>query len=144
MASTKSGLQCVIVTPERAVLDQRADFVAVTMYDGELGVLPGRAPLVGRLGFGELRLRQDSNTKRFFIDGGFVQVRDNVVSVLTPHAQTAESINVEAASQALEAARVPGKTPEEQENQLKAQERARAKLRVAHRQHAGDHAAGTH
>jgi F-type H+-transporting ATPase subunit epsilon len=41
-------LQCVVVTPERAVLDEPADFVALPMYDGELGVLPGRAPLIGR------------------------------------------------------------------------------------------------
>jgi F-type H+-transporting ATPase subunit epsilon len=142
MEPSKNSLQCIIVTPERAVLDQRADFVALTMYDGELGVLPGRAPLIGRLGFGELRLRQNSQTKRFFIDGGFVQVRSNVVTVLTPGAQPAQEINMQAATQALEAAMVPGKTPQEQDNQLKAQERARAQLRVAQRQHGGDHGGG--
>ena len=51
-------LRCVVVTPERAVLDEPADFVALPMYDGELGVLPGRAPLIGRLGCGELRIRR--------------------------------------------------------------------------------------
>ena len=35
-------LHCVVVTPEKAVLDEPADFVAVPMFDGELGVLPGR------------------------------------------------------------------------------------------------------
>ena len=57
-------IQCVVVTPERAVLDQAVDFVALPLYDGELGVLPGRAPLVGRLGYGELRIRHDSDTLR--------------------------------------------------------------------------------
>ena len=47
----------MVVTPERALLDEPADFVALPMYDGELGVLPGRAPLIGRLGYGELRIR---------------------------------------------------------------------------------------
>ena len=50
-------LQCVVVTPERTLLDELVDFVALPLYDGELGVLPGRSPLIGRLGYGELRTR---------------------------------------------------------------------------------------
>jgi F-type H+-transporting ATPase subunit epsilon len=126
-------LQCVVVTPERALLDATVDFVALPLYDGELGVLPGRAPLIGRLGSGELRTRRGNEVHRFFVDGGFVQIRDNVVSVLTAKALPAEEIAPEAARRALEAAQVPGKTPEQQEAQLKAQERARAQLRVARR-----------
>src|SRR5947207_4986854 len=91
MANTK--LQCVVVTPERAVLDEAVDFVALPMYDGELGVLPGRAPLIGRLGYGELRLRHGEATRRYFVDGGFAQVRDDVVTVLTARALRAEEID---------------------------------------------------
>ena len=85
MAETRLNrpLQCVVVTPERALLDEPADFVALPMYDGELGVLPGRAPLIGRLGYGELRIRRGQETRRFFVDGGFAQVRANMVTVLT-------------------------------------------------------------
>jgi F-type H+-transporting ATPase subunit epsilon len=126
-------VQCVVVTPERAVLDEPVDFVALPMYDGELGVLPGRAPLIGRLGFGELRTVKGGTTQRFYIDGGFAQVRANVVTVLTPRALKAEEISVSSAQQALEAAQVPGKTAEAQETQLKAGERARAQLRLARR-----------
>ena len=50
-------LQCVIVTPEKAILDEPADMVILPMIDGELGVLPRRAALVGRLGKGELRIK---------------------------------------------------------------------------------------
>jgi len=128
-------VQCVVVTPERAVLDEPADFVALPLYDGELGVLPGRAPLIGRLGFGELRLRRGAEIKRYFVDGGFTQVRNNVVTVLTARAIKAEEINEAAARQALEAAKAPAATPEGQEAQLKAQQRARAQLHVAHRVH---------
>src|SRR2546425_1518100 len=102
--STKK-VRCVIVTPERAVLDEAVDFVALPMYDGELGVLPGRAPLIGRLGFGELRTRRATDTRRFYIDGGFAQVRANVVTVLTPRALRAEEINPAAAAAALEKAK---------------------------------------
>ncbi len=50
-------LQCVVVTPERTLFDELVEFVALPLYDGELGVLPGRTPLIGRLGYGELRTR---------------------------------------------------------------------------------------
>jgi F-type H+-transporting ATPase subunit epsilon len=125
------SVQCVVVTPERAVLDTACDFVALPMYDGELGVLPGRAPLIGRLGYGELRTVTGRETHRYFVDGGFAQVRDNVVTVLTPRALKAEEMNVSGAQDALDAAQAPGKTPEEQDKQLRAQARARALLRVA-------------
>ena len=137
---TARPLQCVVVTPERAVLDETADFVALPMYDGELGVLPGRAPLIGRLGYGELRLRHGTTQKRFFVDGGFVQVRANVVTVLTQRAIRAEDIDPQAATQALQAAAGAAPSPEDQAARQKAQERARAQLRVA--QHAREQPAG--
>src|SRR5437764_2806623 len=106
-------LQCVVVTPERALLDETVDFVALPMYDGELGVLPGRAALIGRLGPGELRTRRGADTARFFVDGGFAQVHNNIVTVLTPRAMKAAEINAAAAEQALEAAKgVPGSAEE--------------------------------
>src|SRR5919201_136420 len=98
-------LRCVVVTPERALLDATVDFVALPMYDGELGVLPGRAALIGRLGPGELRIRHGEQVQRFFVDGGFAQVRGDVVTVLTPRAVKAEDIDTAAVSAALEAAR---------------------------------------
>ena len=133
MQPVSNTLQCVVVTPERAVLDEPADFVALPMYDGELGVLPGRAPLIGRLGLGELRLRHGADTKRFFVEGGFAQVRTNVVTVLTQKALRAEDISGAAASQALEQAQAAATTPEARATQVKAQERARAQLRIAQR-----------
>jgi F-type H+-transporting ATPase subunit epsilon len=131
MDASPKTLQCVVVTPERAVLDKRVDFVALPMYDGELGVLPGRAPLIGRLGCGELRLRKGGVVHRYYVDGGFVQVRADVVTVLTARAIPAAAIRVEAALEALEAARVPAATPEAQAARLKDQDRARAQIRIA-------------
>ena len=126
-------LRCVVVTPEKAVLDEPADFVALPMYDGELGVLPGRAALIGRLGYGELRTQHEGQTRRFFVDSGFAQVRGNVVTVLTARAIPAETIDRVAAAQSLEEAMKPAATPEAQDAQLKSQERARAQIRVAQR-----------
>jgi F-type H+-transporting ATPase subunit epsilon len=132
-------LHCVIVTPEKAVLDEAADFVAVPMFDGELGVLPGRAPLIGRLGYGELRLRRGMEVRRFFVDGGFVQVRANTVTVLTARALRAEDIDANAVSHALHAALAPAPTPQAHEEQVKTQQRARAQLRIA--RHREEHTA---
>ena len=126
-------VQCVVVTPERTVLDATVDFVAVPMYDGELGVLPGRAPLIGRLGPGELRTRRGNEVKRLFVDGGFAQVRGNVVTVLTPRAIEADKIDTQAASQALQASRGPTANSDAQ---LRMQQRARAQLQIARRGHA--------
>jgi F-type H+-transporting ATPase subunit epsilon len=67
------------------------------------------------------------------VDGGFAQVRANVVTVLTPRALRAEDIDPAAATQALESATAAAPTPEAQAAQQKAQERARAQLRVARR-----------
>lgn len=124
-------IQCVIVTPERAVLDEPADFVALPMFDGELGVLPGRRPLIGRLGIGELRVKKGDVVRRFLIDGGFAQVRANSVTVLTSKAQPAEELQPTAVEQALQAAVTqPARTPEELAAKQKAQKRARAQRRI--------------
>src|SRR5437016_1040783 len=133
-------LQCVVVTPERAVLDEPVDFVALPLYDGELGVLPGRAPLIGRLGYGELRVRMGNDTRRFFVDGGFAQVRSNVVTVLTPRALRAEEIDVQAARSVLETRPPVATSVAVRDEQQKNQDRARAQLRLAERARGQTHA----
>src|SRR5258708_15596 len=126
-ATSPRELRCVIVTPERALFDEPADFVALPLYDGEIGFLPGRAPLVGRLGFGELRIKQGNNTIRFYVEGGFVQVRANVVSVLTARALQADEVTPDRVREATEKAATV-KAPDER---LKAQAKARAMQRMA-------------
>ena len=96
MESSSKTLKCMIVTPERVVMEETVDFVAVPMYDGELGILAERSPMTGRLGYGELRTTHGGKTERFYVEGGFVQVQSNVVSVLTPKALPVSSVNVAA------------------------------------------------
>jgi F-type H+-transporting ATPase subunit epsilon len=135
--SSKPGdkkIQCVVVTPEKTLLDELVDFVALPLYDGELGVLPGRAPLIGRLGFGELRTRTGEIPRRYFVDGGFAQVRRNVVTVLTQRAIPSDQLDVAAAARELESLdnqRVV--TNAEYAEHEKAVARARGTLRVAGR-----------
>ncbi|MFI5459607.1 MAG: ATP synthase F1 subunit epsilon [Isosphaerales bacterium] len=128
-------LQCVVVTPEKTLFDELVDFVALPLYDGELGLLPGRAPLIGRLGFGELRTRTDEVVRRYFVDGGFAQVRHDVVTVLTQRAIPADQLDAAAAARELEAfgnQRVV--TDLEYAGHVQAVARARGMLRVAGRE----------
>jgi F-type H+-transporting ATPase subunit epsilon len=124
-------VQCVVVTPERTLFDEAVEFVALPLYDGELGVLPGRAPLIARLGYGELRTKVHGAAHRYFVDGGFAQVRDDIVTVLTHRAVSAEKVDTEAAARELEAAQARrATTDDEQAEKAKAVARARAQLRV--------------
>ena len=132
--STASGhsLQCVVVTPERTVLDTTADAVVVPMYDGELGVLPGRAPLIGRLGAGELRLKTGNAVKRYFVEAGFAQVRGNVVSVLTGRAVPAAQVTAAMAEKAAaDAEALPFSNAAERANKARARDRAQGLKKVA-------------
>ncbi|QJW93062.1 FoF1 ATP synthase subunit delta/epsilon [Frigoriglobus tundricola] len=128
----KGRVRCVVVTPEKAVMDEIADLVILPMFDGELGVMPGRAPLIGRLGAGELRLTETGAVKRWFVEAGFVQVRANVVTVLTANAKPAETVTNEMATTAAsQAAAMPATNPVERANKTRASDRAAGLLKVA-------------
>ncbi len=125
-------LNCIVVTPEQTVCERPADFVAATLFDGELGIAPGHSPLIGRLGYGELRIRSGNQTDRFYIEGGFIEVKNNEVSLLTNRAIVAEKLDEQAIRQQLEAAasRAAG-SREESLAREQAMAKARAQLRVA-------------
>lgn len=128
------SLTCVVVTPEQTALDQKADFVALPLYDGEIGIGANHSPLIGRLGYGEMRIKTGSTTTSYYIDGGFVQVADNVVSVLTNRAVPAQKLDQAAAEKQLAAANQrPGNSPELLEMRDKAIAQARAQVRTARR-----------
>ncbi|HEV3385097.1 MAG TPA: ATP synthase F1 subunit epsilon [Gemmata sp.] len=133
MLDEQKGLvRCVVVTPEKAWLDKTAELVIVPMFDGELGVLPGRAPLIGRLGAGELRLKTGDSVERLFVEAGFVQVRSNVVTILTEKAMKASDVTTTAAEQArTEAEALPTGNAVERANKAKARDRALGMKKVA-------------
>ncbi|MGH7563013.1 MAG: ATP synthase F1 subunit epsilon [Gemmatimonadota bacterium] len=93
----EARLQVRIITPERIVFDGAVDGVVATAYDGQFGILRGHAPMMVVLGIGELRLRQGERYEWFAIGEGFLHVLDDVVTVLTPFAEHAREIDVEAA-----------------------------------------------
>jgi len=128
-------LTCIVVTPETTALEQEAEFVALPLYDGEIGIAPSHAPLIGRLGCGEMRLRVGEKTDRYYLDGGFVQVAENVVSVLTSRAISARQLDENAAREQLQEAQSrEAHTPESIESRDRAVAQARAQLRVVRRE----------
>ena len=128
------SLTCTVVTPEQTALETKAEFVALPLYDGEIGIAPNHSPLIGRLGYGEMRIRTGEGTVSYYVDGGFVQVADNVVAVLTNRAVPARSLDAAAAESQLQAAmQRPANTPELLELRDRAIAQARAQVRTARR-----------
>jgi F-type H+-transporting ATPase subunit epsilon len=141
----KGKVRCVVVTPEKAVLDQIAEMAIMPMFDGELGVLPGRAALIGRLGAGELRLKNGNAVTRYFVEAGFVQVRDNVISVLTAKAQKADTVTAAMADKAAaDVEGMPFSNSAERANKAKARDRAQGLKKVAAKNAGGAVATASH
>ena len=72
-----------VISPEAVLFEGQAASVVAPAFDGQVGILTGHAPMVTLLGKGELRL--DAGTS-FQVEGGFLQVVDDVVRVVTEHA----------------------------------------------------------
>lgn len=127
-------LRCIVVTPEETALETEADFIALPLFDGEIGIAPLHSPMIGRLGYGEMRIRNGGTTSSYYLDGGFVQVVNNVVSVLTNRAVPAKKLDpVAAETQLLEAQQRPANTDELLAIRDRLIAQSRAQLRVARR-----------
>ena len=102
------SLHCTVVTPEKAILETEAEQVTVPAHDGEIGILPKHARLLAKLGVGVLRVTSGGKTKELFVDGGFVQVAEDRVTVLTDSASEMTDIDVPAAASRVEELRGTG------------------------------------
>jgi len=94
-----------VVTPEQQALDAEVKFVALPAHDGEIGIMRHRAPLLVRLAPGVLRADTDGGPRTLYIDGGFAEMADNRLTVLTEAAVRPEELDAEAIQQELSAAR---------------------------------------
>ncbi len=131
MAPTQQ-LRIVLVTPETTLLDEPVEALRFPLFDGQIGILPGRAPLVGRLGYGELQITTSAGKKSYFVDGGFVQVKQGVVSLLTNRAQIAGSLDPKVAEDELQVAQQKHpRTDADFAEKAKELMRARRKLALA-------------
>lgn len=79
-----------VISPEKVLFEGRARGIVAPGHDGEFGVLPMHAPLMTVLGTGTLRVDGEAGTTRFAVSGGFLQVVDDVVRVVTERATPVE------------------------------------------------------
>ena len=80
-------LEVHVVTPEQEVWTGDADFLVATAIDGEIGILPGHAPILAALDVGRLSIDTGGGREEAAVDGGFLHVKDNRVDVLAEHAE---------------------------------------------------------
>ena len=93
-----------IITGERLLLrEEDVDEVVAPGMMGELGLLPNHAPLFTSLQAGELRVKKSNAEDDFFISGGFLEVKGDIVTVLADAAERGEEIDLERAEQAASA-----------------------------------------
>lgn len=133
-----TGIRCVITTPESTVLDVRARAVSLPLYDGELGVGRGHTPFIGRLGVGEVRIAgvegKGDGSARAFIEGGFVEVGQDVVTIITQRSIPGEKLDAAAARVELEKIRSqPARGDEAIAARMRAETAARSLARAAAR-----------
>ena len=79
-------LNVSVISPEAVLYEGATDQVVAPAYDGEVGILTGHAPMMTLLGKGELRLGATGEARKFQVEGGFLQVADNTVRVVTEKA----------------------------------------------------------
>jgi F-type H+-transporting ATPase subunit epsilon len=83
------ALKVAVITPEATVFEGEADQVVAPAWNGSLGILRGHAPLMALLGSGTLRIDHGGSSESYTVSGGFLQVVDNTVTVLSEHATAA-------------------------------------------------------
>jgi F-type H+-transporting ATPase subunit epsilon len=139
----KKTFRCRLVTPTASIVDEAVTSASVPAWDGLIGFLPGRAPILAKLGCGELQLRFPDSEKgaggerSYAVDGGVVQMQDDQLTILAEYAAAAESINpgdAEAELKALQGKTVPADAADKasaQDRLTRDRERARIKVKVA-------------
>ena len=123
------SFQCVIVTPDRQLLDDAVESAILPAHDGQVGILDHRAPLLASLGAGPLVVRRGGAEETYYIEGGVAQMKDNKLTVVTDDAMPAADLDRQAAQTQLDEANAMVATDEatqaRKEERLR---RARAKL----------------
>jgi F-type H+-transporting ATPase subunit epsilon len=99
------SLQVELVSPERILYSGEADMVIARTAGGDIAFLTGHAPFVGALGIGKVVIRETAGTSvTAAVHGGFIEIKDNRVSILSDVAELASQIDVARAREALQRA----------------------------------------
>ncbi|HEY4600808.1 MAG TPA: F0F1 ATP synthase subunit epsilon [Cerasibacillus sp.] len=93
-------LEVSVVTPDGPVLEDNFEMVVCKAENGEIGILPQHIPLVTPLDIGEVRLKSGNDTEFVAVNGGFLEVRPDKVTILAQSAEKAADIDVVRAERA--------------------------------------------
>jgi F-type H+-transporting ATPase subunit epsilon len=100
-------VQVDIVSAEREIFSGEAEMVFAPAVLGEVGISPGHAPMLSRLGPGEVRLRLSSSEETsFYVSGGLLEVQPKVVTISSDTAERAEDLDESLVLKAKEAAEI--------------------------------------
>lgn len=128
-------LDLEVATPERLLVHERVSSVEIPGENGMLGILPEHAPLLSLLGVGQLTYVGGEGKRTMVISGGWLQVLNNHVRVLTDRAEMANEIDVARAESALKRASerlaLPATAGVDVARALNALRRAEARLAAA-------------
>lgn len=127
------SLQVQVVSPERILWSGDAESVTCRTVDGgDIAFLNGHAPFVGALEIGLVTIRPDEGEDLVLaVHGGFVEVSNNEVSLLSDVAETADQIDTDRARQALDRAQSAVQSDSDDEAAAAAVRRAEIRLQVA-------------
>ena len=96
-----NSFTCNIVSAEAAIFSGEIEQLIASGVMGDLGILPGHAPLLSELQPGPIRVIHDGGKEdNFYISGGFLEVQPNVVTVLADAASRASDLDEAAAEEA--------------------------------------------
>jgi len=125
-------LDVEVVSPERVLYSGESDMVVCRTSEGEIAFLPGHVPFLGALGIGVVRsLLPDHNEQAIAVHGGFVEVANDRVIVLSDVAEPAEQIDVERARRAKQRAEERLAADPDDEDAQECRLRANTRLEVA-------------
>jgi F-type H+-transporting ATPase subunit epsilon len=128
-----AALRVSVVSPEREVFTGTADMVVARGREGEVGILPGHAPMLVELAVAPVRLMEGQAERKILVDGGFLHVtpeeEETRVDVLAEHAALPDEIDAAAAR--ARADELQRRLQEEDQAEIRA-ELAKALMRAEH------------
>lgn len=127
-------LRVGVVSPEREIWSGEADMVIAKTVDGEIGIMPKHAPVLGVLvegGLLKIKRGGDESDLVAAVHGGFLSVADDEVSILAELAELGSEVDVARAKSALERAQASVEADQEDADAVAEAKRARARLRAA-------------
>lgn len=135
------SFQFTLTTPQGKLLNIAASQVILPAHDGQMGVLPGRAPMVVKLGIGPLRVdvadssKGEGGSRQYLVEEGFAHMVGDKLTILTSGATAGETLTESEAQSELTKAEQNAAAPTTDQNERtrrqKCVERARVAVRMA-------------